>query len=604
MRGKTEVELLLTVLLLSHSGRAQLWAPILGPSQAIDWSKSGVGDIPARRTKCAILLPPATFAEINSALASCPSGDAVYLAPGTYSITGTISVPSNVTLRGAGANLTILNATGNNSGYMVSLGSGSISYNPVRITSGATAGSTGIEVGNASDISAGNYLAIAEINDTSHVPAQGCGRNSSWCDGGWTSTGSLERGQIVAVTSVQGTTITISPGLYATYTNTPIAVPFSMSETYAGVEDLQVNANNTGYAANFRMSECAYCWIKGVESNYTDGDHVEVYWGYHDEIRDSYFLNAFLHTSRAHDFDIQIALKTSASLVENNIIESTHGSVTLDSGAAGNVVSYNYVTGESGGSSISEVVGGIGFHGAHPQFNLLEGNLLTEVYADPVWGTSSRKTTAYRNWLIGARPICSPTNRRGTVDCSSANGQHGFQAPAAAEMPDVGIIDNFVGNVMGNVPGQPWVDSGSRIAKATSIEYPFVRSYDTVGLNRIYGYSSTGFFHGNFNSASGSITWADGVTQTLPASFYLPSKPSWWGSIPFPATGPDVTGGNGPGGHSYGNPAWACYLRMMGGYDGGAGGLLAFNASTCYGAGRPAPQAPTGLSATVRVKMP
>jgi Pectate lyase superfamily protein len=598
------VALPLMLLLFSPFSQAQLWAPILGPSQAIDWSKPGVGEIPARRTKCAILLPPATLVEINSALASCPSGDAVYLAPGTYSIAGTISVPSNVTLRGAGANLTILNATGTNGGDVVRLGSGSVSYNPVRITSGATAGSTCIEVGNASDISAGNYLAIAEINDTGHVPTQGSETDSSWSDRGWNSTGSLERGQIVAVTSVHGTTITISPGLYATYANTPIAVPFSMSDTYAGVEDLQVNANNAGYAANFGMSECAYCWIKGVESNYTDGNHVEVYWGYHDEIRDSYFSNTFLHTSKAHDFDIQIALKTSASLVENNIIEPTRGSVTLGSGAAGNVVSYNYATEESDGSSVGEVGGGIGFHGADPQFNLLEGNVLTNIYADPVCGTSGRKTSAFRNWVIGAQPICSPTSSRGTVACSGANGRHGFQAPAAAEMSDVGVIDNFVGNIIGSVPEQPQVDNWSRIAKATSIEYPSVRSYDTVGLGQICGYSSTGFFHGNFNSATGSITWADSVTQTLPASFYLPSEPSWWGSIPFPATGPDIVGGAGPGSHSYGNPAQLCYLRVMGRSDGGAEGPLAFNASTCYGTGRQPPQAPTGLTVGVRVKTP
>ena len=179
----------------------------------------------------------------------------------------------------------------------------------------------------------------------------GRGENSSWCDRGWTSTGTLERGQIVAVTGVNGTTITISPGLYSTYTNTPIAVPFSMSEAYAGVEDLQVHANNTGYAANFGMSECAYCWIKGVESNDTDGDHVEVYWGYHDEIRDSYFLNAFLHTSRGARFRYPNCSENHCEPGREQHRRATHGSVVLDSGAAGNVVSYNYGTGESDSSS-------------------------------------------------------------------------------------------------------------------------------------------------------------------------------------------------------------------------------------------------------------
>jgi len=74
--------------------------------------------------------------------------------------------------------------------------------------------------------------------------------------------------------------------------------------------------------------------VKGVESNYTDGDHVSVYWGYRDEIRDSYFSNAFLHTPGTYDSDIQLALKTSATLVENNILARTHVSIMFEWGAA------------------------------------------------------------------------------------------------------------------------------------------------------------------------------------------------------------------------------------------------------------------------------
>jgi len=36
----------------------------------------------------------------------------------------------------------------------------------------------------------------------------------------------------------------------------------------------------------------------------------------------------------------------------------------------------------------------------------------------------------------------------------------------------------------------------------------------------------------------------------LPNSFYLSKKPSWWGNMPWPAIGPDVTGGDDPTGTS------------------------------------------------------
>lgn len=604
------------------TGRAQTaWSSVLSSTQAIDWSTTGVGTIPPRTTNCANLTASASLAQINSALASCPSGETVSLAAGTYSINGTISIPSNVTLRGAGANQTILNATGS-SGDVISMGSGTPSYNPVNITSGATNQSTSIVVSSASGIKTGMYLVIAETNNPSYVTSSGSEGACTWCDG-WTSTGSLARGQIVAVTAVSGSTVTISPGLYGAYTNSPIAVPFTMSESYAGVENLQVYANDTGYASNFGMQECAYCWIKGVESNYTDGDHVEVYWGYHDEVRDSYFTNAYLHQPGTHDSDIQIALKTSASLFENNIVERTHTGIMLEWGSAGNVIAYNYDEGEFDATSNDFLMGGIQYHGAHPQFNLLEGNVTADIEPDSIWGSSSQ-TTAFRNWVVGTSHICNPFTGRGTVTCSGSSGVYAFQAARAMDISYLSTLNNFVGNVVGSSQAQSMLAYGtSAMTQTVSVEYPATRSYDAVVYDWSFGYgeasddgtgtgcaggtppchaagtSATDLIHGNYNNIGGTIAWASGVTQTLPASFYKTSKPSWWpSSMPYPATGPDVTGGSGPGGHTYGNPAYNCFYNVMHGTDGGAGGPYSFNAATCYGNGV-VPPSPSNLTGTV-----
>jgi hypothetical protein len=65
----------------------------------------------------------------------------------------------------------------------------------------------------------------------------------------------------------------------------------------------------------------------------------------------------------------------------------------------------------------------------------------------------------------------------------------------------------------------------------------------------------------------------------LPASLYLSGKPSWWGNaIPWPAIGPDVSGGDGPGGRSYRIPARVCYDNTP-----KSNGILNFNANNCYG---------------------
>ena len=575
---------------------------------SINWSQTGVGTIPPRTRLCASLEPSTTLSAINAALASCPSGETVYLAPGTYSIPGTIHVPSQVTLRGAGADRTILNAMGGSGGDVISMGTGSVPYEPIAITSGSTTGSIHIQLLNAARVQPGMYLVISETNDPVYVSSAGSGGNCNWCDG-WTADGSRARGQIVAVTHVNGSRVTISPALYKSYTYAPAAVPFSMSASFAGVEDLQVYSNNTGYASNFGMSACAYCWIKGVESNYADGDHVEIYWGFHDEVLDSYFSNAYLHRPGQHDSDIQIAFKTSASLIENNIIERTHVAIMLEWGAAGNVIGYNFTTGEFDSGAPNLDIGGVDFHGAHPQFNLLEGNVLTMIDADSVWGSSS-DTYVFRNWVVGTNRVCSPLNGRGIVSCSDKKAHQGFQAARAIELSYLATRNKLIGNVVGSAKMQALQGYDRPLKQQIRIEYPAPRSYDGTAYLWSFGYgktsddgrgggcaggvppchradtSSTDFIHGNYDNIGGLTNWVAGVTHYLPASLYLSRKPAWWGSMPFPAIGPDVTGGDGPGGHSYGNPARECYLHVMGGVDGGAGSPLVFNAARCYGNSR------------------
>jgi hypothetical protein len=116
---------------------------------------------------------------------------------------------------------------------------------------------------------------------------------------------------------------------------------------------------------------------------------------------------------------------------------------------------------------------------------------------------------------------------------------------------------------------------------------------------------------------TGIGTYANAVpsTQTLPASFYYSSKPSWWpSSKAWPPIGPDVTGGTlyqstgsatwvsmSIGGHAYSIPAADCYKNVMGGSADGLGPVLSFNESSCYGATQVTapPSAPTKLITSV-----
>jgi len=641
MRLKESLVLFLVFLLwIPVSARAQSWSGILNPSRAIDWSTAGIpGGIPNRTTICSTLTSSATSAQINSALAACPNGQVVYLSAGTYTLSSAIQMPSNVTLRGAGADQTILNSTVT-SGPDVLMGTGSPKFSgAVSITGGNTAGSTSITVSSATGISAGGYLLIDQQNDGTVVSIAGSEGNCTWCDQSQSSTSLYAQGQIAEVTSVNGTTIGISPGLFVSYTLSPVAIPFTASAKYAGVESLQIYANNThtaGDYSNFQMNQCAYCWISGVENNFTDGDHVEISWGYHDQIQNSYFSNAFIHTSGAYDSSIAIYGKTTGTLVQNNILERNHASIMLEWGAAGNVIAYNYMFGNYDWNAQWFTSVGISMHGAHPQFDLFEGNIDIALGFDSVWG-SAANITLFRNFVVETGKSCVPNTQpqtRATVVCTPMGYPGEIPAPNGWWTPEgvVGLNDSTLStyfNSVGNIYGSTTAAALYKYDQASQGLLPFTTMVNAVcgpspcgtnsrdpgahGYNYTIGYGSSSdtggssfdsinayktlLIHGDYASVSNSVTWASGITHSLPASFYLSSEPSWFGAVPWPAIGPDVSNGSRSDSYGYANkiPAQVCYEQVMGGTD-GTGSPLVFNASRCYGQQTPAP--PTNLTAT------
>jgi hypothetical protein len=460
---------LLTIPALAH---AQAWSGILLPTFgsdacnptsttapgrcAIDWSTAGIpGGIPSGTwTQSGSTILASTYANgwtdatagIQSALNACAgSGEYVLLGAGTFLIDGNLSIPSNCVLRGKGANKTILNSMatmdppvnmGSGGPNCGTYSNGACSYpSTVAITGGYTAGSTSITVASASGISVGMYLLIDQINDGMFVTNYGAGGSCSYCDSSQTSNGTRVQGQLAEVESVNGTAIGISPPLYVTYSNSPVAIPFAANK-YSGLENLQIYANNShsssAYdASNITINGCAYCWVSGVEGNYTDGDHVRLYADFHNEVVNSYFSNAFLHGPGAYDSDIVLATKSTGCLIENNILERLHSSTMLEFGAAGNVIAYNYWFGafDNTGFTAGSSLGALGAlmidtstHGGHPQFNLWGGNVGADLDPDSIWG-SSANNTSFRNWFLGTTKQCTPVGTngltpRGTVTCS------------------------------------------------------------------------------------------------------------------------------------------------------------------------------------------
>jgi hypothetical protein len=561
--------LVLTALSTSLLAAGTASGDVIPANRRIDWTQCGIpGGVP-NRTAIAATISAATYgngttdatAAIQSALNSSGVDGVVSLSAGTFRIDGSLHVPSQVTLRGAGPQQTILDAHGSGAA-VVSFGQNATPYaaNSVAITGGTGAGSNSITVASAAGIAVGSCLLITELNDTSFVSIVGGEGSCTWCDGGISWNGTRTLGQIVEVTSVSATTVGITPSLYVAYAASlsPLATRFDAGAKYAGVEDLQVYVNNTGYTANFFMGGSAYCWIKNVESNYTDGDHVQAYWSYRCEIRDSYFHDAYHHTPGQTDADVFIADKSSGFLVENNILRRMHVSIMLNWGAAGNVIGYNYSAGDFDENAYNVVMGDLSMHGSHPMFNLYEGNIATSFHPDGIWGSNSHNTV-FRNWLLGTTRISKPLSGRGPEQTDST--WWACQANRAVSIDFAGRYYNIVGNVVGSndlLQLTSYNNGRTRIPAVRMIVAPQNRSYDATTYCYGFGYSEasddgsyaednnkpylTALLHGNYDFASGTTVWDTAIaSHALPASLYRTAKPSWWGNLAWPAIGPDTS---------------------------------------------------------------
>jgi hypothetical protein len=549
-----------------------LYAQIIPSARRITWEgNTGIpGGVP-NRTEISATIIASTYGNgttdatsgIQTALDNCPANQVVFLSAGTYRISGMLRVPDSVTLRGAGPKQTILDAHGS-SEAVIAYGQDATPYsaNSKAITGGSAAGSNTISLASASGISVGSYLMITELNDTSFVTIKGGEGSCTWCDGGIGWNGTRALGQVVEVTSVNGTTIGIAPSLYVTYAASlsPLATPFSAGAKYAGVEDLQVYVNNTGYISNFIMNGSAYCWAKNIESNYTDGDHFRAFWAYRCEIRDSYFHDAYHHTPGQTDADVFIADKSSGLLIENNILRRMHVSIMLNWGAAGNVIGYNYSANDFDETAYNVVMGDLSMHGSNPMFNLYEGNIATSFHPDGIWGSNSHNTL-FRSWLKGTTKISYPLSGRGVERSDST--WWACQANRAINVDFAGRYYNIIGNVSGSTDLLKITsyNNGTHIIPSVSmIIAPQNRSYDGTTYCYCFGYSeanddgssgtypednrlpfTTAILHGNYDYASDSTKWDPTISDhVLPASLYLPAKPGWWGNMPWPPIGPDV----------------------------------------------------------------
>ncbi len=586
------------------------WRGIIDPSRAIDWSHAGVtGGIPARTTICSTLNPGASAAQINATVKACPTGQVVMLSAGTYNISDDgIVMKSGVTLRGAGADQTLLiftavNYCNNQNACICFAGSNEWGgdtralpggTNAADWTGGYAQGSTQITLANvgSAGVQVGQYLHLDQAND------QTVGSNFFVCDTTQASC-SLEGGnggrtisdvlrsqvQIVQITATNGSTYTIDPPLYSPNwraSQSPGAWWPSVLLQNAGVEDLSVDATNSGGSANIAIVNAANDWVKGVRvvrSCQCQRDLIELEDANHCTIESNYLYGT---EGQSVNYGIESYVATD-NLIQNNIFQHVVAPMMVQP-ALGSVLAYNFAVNNTYRDSYTSnpfhwMECALAQHNGGVEYNLYEGNVVSGFSADLFHGTQLANTL-FRNYLLGTDP--GRTDATTAITILSYNRYH-----------------NVVGNVLGTPgytttyeanagPGQTAtvynLGSGNTEGSVTIPADPLVKTTLLRWGNWDVASGSTHFDPAEVPSTISPLGNAVPGTQSLPPSFFLAAKPDFWPStVPWPPVGPELTGGNlaGLGGHANRIPAQECFSKMGGPAD-GSGSVLAFSRTACY----------------------
>lgn len=635
-----------------------------------------------------------TAAAISSRIQGCKANQYVLLGPGTFNLSSSIDFgsKSRVVLRGSGANQTFLVFTASggtshcNTGFTMLIGicgadqSNQVGNTPAYIynwTAGYAQGTNQITLSSTANIhtlaSGSPTFLFMNQDSTGYTGFPATGHaidngNYFVCADGYSSTGPTGCGvegpdgtpkgnlaqrwqyEIAVPTAISGNTVTISePIKHPNWRSSQNPVVWlSQPMVQSGIENLSIDAIGASTLDVIDIMSCYQCWVSGLRIININTRGVNVFWSAHTQIQNNYFYNATTIDPYAIRFQT-----TADNLVQNNIIQKVRSAVLFDMPDAGTVVAYNYVINSASPNDV--MWPSFWLHSAMNDFELFEGNVAYGFDFDYFHG-SHLNTTLFRNFAPGWE--------------SCANKQCGSSlAKGAYTVPVNYSAYNRYGNIVGNVLGTPGYHTTYQAYQWTAI-YNLGTPNGPVPADPIT--ASTSMRWGNYDTVTAALNGGNGTRwcgnssntgwsaicsgaseiptginpypnsipivgdteagqSAMPASFYLSNRPSWFGSTPWPAIGPDVsagtvgecTGALNTSGHFSGLPAtnssqckgtslatgWAghvnaipamnCALNVMGMPPDGSGGPFPFNAASCYSGSSAAegPAAPTNLQA-------
>ena len=312
----------------------------------------------------------------------------VYLPAGNYLIGSTIDLPDSVILRGESADSThiIFDFAGNvANGFNITGGTASTFAG---VTGGAIRGSDYLVVDNSALFIANGYVELMQNNgswDTQPV---------SWADN--------SVGQILHISGISGDTLFLDASLRINYDAAlNVRIRTINPAVEVGIECMHMSRIDTissGVCINIYFSYAANCWVHGVESSLSIGSHIEADASTNISIKGCYIHHSFLYDGvSTHGYGITLFAHTGQCLIENNIMQHLRHSFSMQTGANGNVIAYNYSFDPNRSEVPANYGADISMHGHFSYINLFEGNVVQNIQIDQTWGPSGPFNTFFRN---------------------------------------------------------------------------------------------------------------------------------------------------------------------------------------------------------------
>jgi hypothetical protein len=431
-----------------------------------------------------------------------------------------------------------------------------------------------------------------------------------------------------------------------------------------GIEDMELdqsaytgNCGNGGCMNAVGVNSASRWWVLGVSSNVANFFHVNAWYTSNGLIRDSYFYETA--NKGTQSYGIGCTSYCGGLLFENNIVQGVVDPTVADGTCSGCVIGYNFALNQAD-SSTAFLFASNAMHTASSDYILEEGNVGASVNLDLIHGPHFLNTFL-RNYFNGYE---------------SNEGIMPNQDTTAITLAAFSRYNNIIGNVLGTSgyhatykcaptsPTEQYCPGYNQFANNTIFNLGFSHgdqldyNYTPHTPNDTITASST-MLWGNYDTVNNAVQWNGSEvptgdpnypntvpsSETISASFYdgsYSAHPSCGTGLPFwknpttgvcppyPAIGPDVTGGDigmctsgiynwsralssaqcaggtfsasENGGFGYSNPAMRCYLNQMSGPPNGTGSFLTFNAAACYASDPAAagPNPPTNLQSSVQ----